>query len=190
MKINNLIEIKYLKINRETVKFTQKTRIWCQLPYPNHPKGCPNYNKNPICPPNAQYMESILNEYFHFYLIYAKFDLKRQRERMFSLHKNWSNKQANCLLYWQNSVKKQLADFIKIIISMNKNSNIFLLSCGSGFNFTTLNQDIIYSMEAAGIDVFKTLKNNGIHFELKPKNKVILTTLLCSKDEPSFELKV
>ena len=37
-------------------------------------------------------------------------------------------------------------------------------------------------MEAVGINVFKTLKNAGIDYELKPKNKVLLTTLLCSQD--------
>ncbi len=190
MKINELIEIDYLKINRETVRFTPKTRKWCQLPYLNHPKGCPNYNKNSLCPPNAQYKDNILIRYSHFYLIYARFDLKRQRERMFSLHKNWSKRQANCVLYWQNSVKKHLIDYIKKIISNNQNSDMFLLSCGSGFNLKTLNQDRIYSMEAAGIDVFKTLKNNGVNFELKPINKVVLSTLLCFKDELSFELKI
>jgi hypothetical protein len=25
----------------------------CRLPYPNHPKGCPNYGKRALCPPKA-----------------------------------------------------------------------------------------------------------------------------------------
>jgi len=190
MKIDELIEIDYLKTNKETIIFTRKTRKWCQLPYPNHPNGCPNYNKNPLCPPYALYLDKILNKYSNFYLIYAKFDLKRQMDRMLLLHENWSTKQAKCLLYWQNSVKKRLIEVIETIAMNNSKSKMFIFSCGSGFNLRTINQDKIYSMEAAGIDVFNTLKNNGIKFELKPTCKVVLTTLLCSNDELSFELKV
>ena len=183
MEIKKLIQIRKIKIDSKSIKFTKKTRLWCQLPYPNHPKGCPNYYKNPNCPPSAKFMKKILSDYLHFYLIYAKFDLKIQKERMLLLHPNWSNRQANCLLYWQNSVKKELKNYIKKIYIMNKNFDLFLLSCGSGFNSNDYNQGKVYSMEAAGIDVFKTLKNNNISFEIKPKNKVLLITLLCSNEK-------
>ena len=30
---------------------------WCQMPYPGHPKGCPNYDTGrPECPPNAPFV--------------------------------------------------------------------------------------------------------------------------------------
>lgn len=183
MEIKKLIQIRKIKIDSKSIKFTKRTRLWCQLPYPDHPKGCPNYNKNPNCPPLAKFMKKILIEYLHFYLIYAEFDLKIQKERMLSLHPNWSNRQANCLLYWQNSVKKELKNHIKKIFIMNNNSDLFLLSCGSGFNSNDYNQETVCSMEAAGIDVFNTLKNNNISFEIKPKNKVLLITLLCSNEK-------
>lgn len=180
MTISDYIKIFTQKIQKESIIFTKKTRIWCQLPYPNHPKGCPNFNKNPLCPPNANFIEEFLLEYLYFYLIYSKFDLKSQRERMLMLHPTWTIKQANCLLYWQNSVKKNLREKIEEIISKNKEKEIFLLSCGSGFKLG--GKKSIPSMEAAGIDVYNTLKNNHIEFELKPMNKVILVNLLCSKD--------
>lgn len=186
MGINKLIKIHYLKIRRESLLFTKKTRLWCQLPYPNHPKGCPNFKKNPLCPPNAKYMDFLLNKYSHFYLIYAEFDLKAQRKRMLKRHPDWSIKQSNCLLYWQNSVKKALKDSIKSIYKKNKFNAKFILSCGSGFNIDDFTQKFICSMEAAGIDVFATLKNNNISFELKPMNKVLLVTLLCSQYELLF----
>ncbi|MFX0134269.1 MAG: DUF2284 domain-containing protein [Candidatus Hodarchaeota archaeon] len=181
MNIDSLIEINALKINKESIKFSKKTRIWCQLPYPNHPAGCPNYNKNPLCPPNSEYINNILNIYSNFYLIYAKFDLKSQRERMLSKYSDWTYRKANCLLYWQGSVKKALKEYIQEIYKKNNVDKIFLLSCGSGFNINNLNQKTIYSMEAAGIDVFATLRNNNISFELKPMNKVLMVTLLCSQ---------
>ncbi len=39
-------------------------------------------------------------------------------------------------------------------------------------------QEKMYSMEAVGINVIKTLINDNIDFELKPKNKVVLVCLL------------
>lgn len=178
--LKDLIKIHSLRINKETIHITKKTRLWCQLPYPNHPQGCPNYKKNPLCPPKVKFMKEIIEVFQYFYLIYAIFNLKNQRERMLSIHPEWSNKQANCLLYWQGSVKKELKDYIKRIILLNDNVKIFILSCGSGFKLKNCNQEKIYSMEAVGINVFHTLKNNNIGFEIKPKNKVILTNLLCS----------
>lgn len=187
MSIDNLIKIKIREIFGDSIKFSEKTWYWCKLPYPNHRKGCPNYNKNPLCPPKAKYMIDILNKYFNFYLIYAEFNLKKQKERMLNLHQHWSDKQAGCLLYWQNSVKKILKHQINKICRKNRNKTLYLFSCGSGFKGTELNQKTIYSMEAGGIDVFKTLKNNYIDFELKPKNKVILATLLCSNEPLQIE---
>ncbi len=187
MEIKNFVKIKYLRISKTTIIFTKKTRIWCRLPYPNHPKGCPNFNKNPLCPPKAEFLENVLNDFDTFYLVYAIFDLRKQRNRMLSLHPNWSERQANCLLYWQGSVKKRLKEYIKKIILKNKGKKIYILSSGSGFRDITFNQSKIYSMEAAGIDVFNTLKNNHIEFDLKPKNKVLLVTLIYCNFELSFE---
>ena len=187
MERKNFVKINYLKINKESIKFSKKTRIWCRLPYPNHPKGCPNFNKNPLCPPKAEYLENIINNYNFFYLVYASFDLRRHRNRMLLLHPKWSDRQANCLLYWQGSVKKSLKEYIKKIFLKNKEKKIYIFASGSGFKDKFFKQSKIYSMEAAGIDVFNILKNNHIDFELKPKNRILLVTLLCCNFELLFE---
>ncbi|KKM99700.1 hypothetical protein LCGC14_1145260 [marine sediment metagenome] len=183
MSLIDFTEIKFVEIKNSDIVFSKKTHLWCKLPYPNHPKGCPNYNRNPLCPPFANYMDYIKNIYSRFYLVYANFKLKSQKERMLLLHPNWTEKKANCLLYWQSSVKKALRNYIQEIILKNKNREIYILACGSGFNFSNISQDKIYSMEAVGVNVLKTLKNAGIEYELKPKNKVVLTTLLCSQEK-------
>ncbi|KKN18395.1 hypothetical protein LCGC14_0956210 [marine sediment metagenome] len=180
MGIDQLVEIGVKETSRDAITFTTKTQLWCQLPYPNHPKGCPNYNNKETCPPKARYKPEILDHYSNFFLIYANFNIKKQKERMLEIHPNWSQKQASCLLYWQNSVKKKLRDFINEIYRRNKKKRIYILSCGSGFNSMDFNQDLVYSMEAIGIDVLNTLRNNSIDFEVKPIEKAILTTLLCS----------
>lgn len=175
MDINNLTIIKIQKIKQETIKFTKKTRLWCQLPYKNH-KKCPNYNKNLLCPPNSPYLSNIVNDYNYFYLIYADFNFKQYKQGMGELHPNWTESQCGNLLYWQSQIKKLLKNKISQIINIKK----YILGCGSGFGKK------IYSMESVGIDVMSTLKNNNIVFELKPKSKVILVCLVCLNEFIKF----
>jgi hypothetical protein len=33
----------------------------CLMPYHNHPKGCPNWNKKEGCPPQAEKIEDIID---------------------------------------------------------------------------------------------------------------------------------
>ncbi|MBD3228697.1 MAG: hypothetical protein GF329_10980 [Candidatus Lokiarchaeota archaeon] len=180
MKVYNLTEIKTIEISPDSIIFTKKTRKWCLLPYPNHPRGCPNYNKNPLCPPFAEFLEEKVKKFNYFYLIYAVFNFREYTRKMMKRHPTWTERQARNLLYWQNSIKKMIRDHLKRILHENSNLEFYLLGCGSGFNDKSFKQEKIYSMEAAGINVFSVLKNNDISFEIKPKNRVILTTLLCT----------
>ncbi|MBD3216132.1 MAG: hypothetical protein GF311_26195 [Candidatus Lokiarchaeota archaeon] len=183
MKIRELLKIHIKKVSENTIIFSKKTRLWCRLPYPDHPKGCPNYNKNRLCPPKIKYMNDLTQKYNFYYLVYAIFDLKNQKERMLKRNPKWSKRQAKCLLYWQRSVKKYLKDYLLEIYEKNRDKDKYLLSCGSGFKSEIFDQEIIPSMEAAGIDVYRTMKNNHIDFEIKPNKKVILVNLICTKEK-------
>ena len=88
-----------------------------------------------------------------------------------------------CVLYWQSSLKVIIKRFIENI--WQRNQHFYVLGCGSGFKLSF--QEHVASMEAVGINVFSTLKLNKIKFEIKPKNKVILCNLLCSKQKIKFE---
>lgn len=189
MDITDLLTFKIQEIGQSTVHFSEKPFRWCTLPYPNHLNGCPNYNKNPLCPPNTQMLDDKLDDYNNFYLIYAKFQLDEYVEEMRNRHPNWSYRQASCVLYWQGSVKRRIKDRLKSIFRKNPNNEFYMFASGSGFKEVFGNQDKIYSMEAAGIDVFKTLKNNDIEFELKPRNFILLINLLCSKNPIEFDEK-
>jgi predicted metal-binding protein len=180
MDISSLLTIKAKEIARESIHFTPKTFLWCTLPYPDHPKGCPNYDKNPLCPPHSSLMHSKLNGFRYFYLVYGKFQLKRYIEQMRERHPTWSHRQASCVLYWQGSVKKHLKNRLKQIAQANTDIRFYLFSSGSGFKEKIFGQSKIYSMEAAGIDVFRTLKANGIAFEVKPRRFVLLVNMLCA----------
>ncbi len=183
MNISGLLTINCVEILPETIHFTKKTRLWCRLPYPDHPNGCPNYNNNPVCPPNAPFLSNITDNYNYFYLITGRFNLLSYKESMLQRHPKWSERQATCVLYWQGSAKRHIKDFVKEIYSEHPENSFFLLSSGSGYKRLDIQQEKIYSMEAAGIDVFKTLRKNSIKFELKPKRFVLLVNLLCSDKE-------
>ena len=175
---SELVKISFKEINGDTICFTHKTHRWCTLPYSGHPNGCPNYNKNVLCPPKAQSLKNLILKYNFHYLIYGKFDIKQHKAKLKKKYPHWSDKQTGCVLYWQSSVKKYLREFIEQIYSKNPNKSLYLLACGSGFKNGFINQKDVYSMEAGDINVFKTLKDNNIPFELKPKNYVLLVNLL------------
>ncbi len=183
MKIMDITKIKILRVPRNTIKFTKKTHIWCTLPYPGHPKGCPNYKKNLLCPPYTKIMENCLKNYNYFYLIYAVFNLYRYKNYMLKKHPNWTERKASCLLYWQNSVKKILKDFITNLYLNNPNCSLYLFCSGSGLKSKSFKQETVYSMEAVGINVINTLIKNGINIEIKPKKIVHIVNLLCSDKE-------
>lgn len=123
------------------------TRDWCLLPYPGHPDGCPNWNKNEECPPKAP----IVSDHFdlekrHWFAI-VEFDMQRQMKKMKGLQPKYSDRQARCCLYWQEGERRKLRTEVN--------------------NFIGLNPDLIYTLipEAMGVHVFKTAAK--IHIYLK-----------------------
>ena len=183
MIIEEITNIKILRVKRNSIIFTPKTHIWCTLSYPGHKKGCPNYDKNPLCPPNVKIMGKYLEKYNYFYLIYAVFNIFEYKNYMLSKHPDWSDRKARCLLYWQNSVKKLLKEYIISIYIINPDCSLYLFGSGSGDKIHNIKQEKIYSMEAAGINVVQTLINNKIEIEVKPLKLIHITNLLCSDNE-------
>ena len=141
---------------------------FCKIPYPDHPKGCPNFNSGRLdCPPIAPLFDKIfdLQSPYKIYAVVNEFDLKSHTEKMEYLHPTWSNRQCRNLLYWQNSARKQLK--MKV--------NYFLNRTDDYQSFPTLKDvgyEAVYIPEAMGIDVTKTMKNAGIILEWPPINIV------------------
>ena len=91
-----------------------RTREWCLLPYPDHPKGCPNYDKKKdICPPSAPYVEDFIDLQKSVWFVYTTFDLGEHVARMLVKHESWSDRQARCVLYWQKGVVNRLQALAK-----------------------------------------------------------------------------
>lgn len=94
------------------VDFTldMRAREWCKMPYPGHPKGCPNYGKHPRCPPHAPLFDEYFDMERAFLVLVAEFDMKRYVEVMRAKHPAWTERKLRNPLYWQNSVRKRLVD--------------------------------------------------------------------------------
>jgi len=146
----------HAKNNIETIDITGqliinlKAREWCQLPYPGHPKGCPNYDKSPKCPPQAPVVTDHFNLTKQHWFVVVKFNLAEHMTRMKTKHPEWTEKQCRCCLYWQNTVRKQLRIGIQQLQSKYPNIVSTLLP------------------EAMGVNVMVTARKLGIPIEVKP----------------------
>lgn len=191
MDLSDLITINFQEIPLSSIFFTKKTFLWCKCPYPNYPNGCPNYNGE-LCPPNTPYLEldKAFYSFKYYFLIYLQFNFRQYINERRKLKPDWSIKQLGNRRHWQSSIKAKLKYFILNLLKINnfhKEKDFYILSCGSGFKSKDINQfqNPIYSMEAVGIYVLKTLKENNIKIEFKPDYNSILhfASLFCSNKE-------
>ena len=135
-------------------------RTWCKLPYPNHPKGCPNYGKNKTCPPKIGKINKLFDLSKQHWFVIAEFDLKFQAKRMKEKHPDWTERQCVCCLYWQGGVRKRL----------HTESKEFCFSkIGTVYNMCP---------EAMGIDVIKTMQQFKIPIQRNPKNMIYKVALV------------
>jgi len=121
----------------------------CQRPYPNHRKGCPNYGKKLTCPPQVALWGEICDLGLATWLFFTKFNLAEHRARMKQKHPNWTRRQLDCCLYWQQGAKKPLKEHLKLWAMPG--------------SFTTI------CPEAMGINVTETMKQIGIILEWPPE---------------------
>ena len=120
---------------------------WCQLSYPNHPKGCPKYGKDKKCPPNAPKIK----DYFDFdkpiWLVHSEFNLSNHILKMKEKHPGWSERQCKNVLYWQGTSRKQLRQrCIAAFLETGANIHTFV-------------------PEAMGVNVYLTARLAGLKLE-------------------------
>lgn len=147
--MNEMLPYWILKVKRLVIN--DKARGWCKLPYPNHPKGCPNYINKPKCPPYAPFIEDIFDLSSPIYIVFSDFDLEKHVKYMKEKHPEWSDRQLRNVLYWQNKSRKQLRN--RVIVAMN-----LLKTTASTF-----------APEANGVNVYATCFLSGLKLE-KIKN--------------------
>jgi len=180
MNFEKLTRIIWKEILEKTIINYPEISDFCHYPYPDHPKGCPNIDKcYHLNIPDFRTIQEYA-EFKHFYLLYAEFDFKQYKKIRMTENPDFFNtprKVAN-LLYWQHSIKNLLSKKIEEIKAHNNNKEIYVFSCGAGMKLSFQKQ--VGSMENSCINVFSTMKLNGIEFEVKPKDKIVLCCLLCS----------
>lgn len=131
-----------------------KAREWCKLPYPDHPKGCPNYGMRPSCPPQALLISNYFDITRPLYLIAVEFDLAGHIKKMQSLHPDWSQRQLRCCLYWQGGVNSELKQ--KCRQFEWEHPTMITTTCP----------------EAMGVNVIETAYRCGLPIETKPTDRV------------------
>lgn len=136
-----------IELDITQIVYSNKVGEWCQLPYPGHPKGCPNHGIKTGCPPGAPNIE----DYFDFrkplFMVIHEFDLATYAAKMKAKHPKWSDRQCRCVLYWQNGSRKRLKDEAGRLMVENRLNTITLCPEGMGMN------------------VFATAALHGVHLE-------------------------
>ena len=139
---------------------------WCMLPYPNHPKGCPNYGKKASCPPFALPFDCLVQP--PYYMIIEEFDILSHINKMKKRHPHWTERQCRNLLYWQKGVVKRL----------KKKAQSFAETIG--------NEYIVLEVpEANGVNVFETCKKMGIVIEKNPQKRIRKVMIVGKKIAPN-----
>lgn len=177
-EVSELVNCDEKDIPASSILFKEEVREWCRLAYPDHPRGRRNYGKCDLCPPKAPYRADILDTFSHFKTIYAVFDFKRYKELVIEAHDQWTERQVENVLWWQSGVKNVLKQ--KVLSNYVRGARDIvadvILGAGSGFgNYQ--------SMESAGIDVFTTMRKNGIQMERRPINNITIVSLIAWNDK-------
>lgn len=163
--MNDMNSMKLMKgmkyyITQANLIIDHGAREWCTLPYPLHSRGCPNYGHKYGCPPKAPLVEDTIDLDKPCWLVIIEFNLGSHIARMLSLHPDWSNRQARCVLYWQGGVNRELKLRSFVARLEHPNTNIF------------------FTPEAMGVHIIKTMQNLGFPIEMQPTQTVFKVALL------------
>jgi hypothetical protein len=118
----------------------------CAKPYPGRPRGCPNLNKKPGCPPISTPLQRVIDiEHGDTLIVFNVFNLRLWRKRMHRMHPEWTERQCLNPYYWQAHARKQLRHYIAHVVA--------------GYQLRKVRRSlvVIETPEAYGIDVTKTL---------------------------------
>lgn len=152
---------------RDHLVIDMDARKWCCLPYPEHPKGCPNYGLHASCPPNVVTVDKFINlNSSATRFIIVRFDLASHVEKMKRLHPKLSDRQARCLLYWQPKVRTLQKRLIGLWLDDYAKPENYV--------FTLI-------PEAMGVNVFATLDKLSVTYERQPVNYVTKVALVGEK---------
>ncbi len=137
-----------------------RARDWCNMLYPDHPWGCPNYNKKSDCPPTAPLVEDYFDLDKAHYFVVVQFDLGAHITWMKLNHPRMSDRQARNVLYWQGGVNRHL-----------RVRSVFYTSQDPLLDYNT-------RPEAMGVNVIRTAKAVGLPIRPRPTDTVYKIAML------------
>lgn len=120
---------------------------WCQLPYPKHPNGCPNFGNRSDCPPNLPYFLDIFKPGVKVASLRFDFDayLNWRREA----HPTWTDRALRNPRHFQNHLN---ADLEREIEKLDEDGEFVP----------------VYTAEAMGLNAHLTCLRAGIRLEWPP----------------------
>jgi predicted metal-binding protein len=135
----------------------------CRRPYPNHPRGCPNFGKRADCPPKARRFFDVFR-LGGVFAIWNVFDFAEHTSRMRALHPEWSDRQVECCLYWQGKARKDLRAEMQRFLSAHP-------------EYRHTSYAIVTTPEAMGVNVTATMRGIGIRLEWPPVTRAYQVAL-------------
>lgn len=152
---------------RVNPEIDEKMRGLCCNPYPNHPKGCPNFGKKEACPPKYPIIQELidLSPESPVYIIWTSFDIGAHVNRMRELHPKWTERQLYCCLYWQPRARKALKREVSVFLK--EHPDMF----------------IVVTPEGAGVNITATMAKVGVQLEWPPKNVTYQVVMAGRKDD-------
>jgi len=137
-------------------------RTLCFKSYHGHPKGCPNFGERETCPPEAPFLEDVIDLGHPVYAVFNIYPYGKHTKKMCKKHPEWTERQrANCL-YWQGTARKQLRARIAKALEGYDDGAWVVLDCP----------------EACGVNVTATMKAVGHELEWPPKTVTYQVALI------------
>jgi hypothetical protein len=147
------------EIDPQEIEFNPKTQDWCRLPYPKHPKGCPNYDgaKRGLrgirpdlrprmireCPPTDITINHVFDLSRPVSIIYNVYEVGKDAEQR-RLHNprlttpgGWYN-----IRYWQDRARAELYAEAAKFLDAHPDTIVDLCPETHGVNFTKLMRKI------------------------------------------------
>lgn len=154
-------------------KNDEGVRANCQMPYKNHPQGCPNYGKNWSCPPYSPLVEETkknLSTYLYYWVIRIKIKANSHPLKIWARYRNSRNFQE---------ITTYLNDFLEKLRDEHPLDQVYFcsecsicmekgLTCSCPAAPCRYPKKMRISPESAGIDLFRTMNNLELKIEQTP----------------------
>tara|TARA_Y100000310_G_C20691145_1_gene822294 strand:+ start:1139 stop:1681 length:543 start_codon:yes stop_codon:yes gene_type:complete len=147
------------KIDSNLIGINPNIQNWCKLPYPRHPKGCPNYGSEERnlrgiredlqprvvreCPPSDKFLNDIFDFSKDIFVIYNIYEVGKDAEERRLTHPklktlgDWYN-----VRYWQNRARRELYDECANFLDQYKGTIVDLCPETHGVNLVKVMKTI------------------------------------------------